>query len=142
MKSCGSVVFRKDRQVEYLLLQSGSRARPGPWDFSKGEVDYGETEKNTALRELREETGITDVRFLEGFREEISYFYRREGKIILKTAVFFLFETWSSEVKLSWEHIGYEWLVYDQALERLSFANSRKILMKAQGFLTRTDFSK
>src|SRR4030042_3726068 len=129
-KSCGSVVFRKDKQIEYLLLQTGSLANPGFWDFSKGEVDNGETEEATALRELKEETGITDVRFIEGFREEIAYFYRREGKTMQKTAVFFLVETTSVEVKLSWEHIAYDWLVYEKTLERLKFENSREVLKK------------
>jgi 8-oxo-dGTP pyrophosphatase MutT (NUDIX family) len=138
VKSCGSVVFRRNKQIEYLLLETGSPANPGFWDFSKGEVDNGETEETTALRELKEETGITDVRFIEGFREEISYFYRREGKTMQKTAVFFLVETTSIEVKLSWEHIAYEWLAYEKALERLRFRNSRKVLEKAHVFLAQT----
>jgi bis(5'-nucleosidyl)-tetraphosphatase len=136
VKSCGSVVFRKNKQIEYLLLQTGSVEHPGFWDFSKGEVDNGETEKETALRELREETGITEARFVEGFREEISYFYRHEDKTIMKTAVFFLVETASSEVEISWEHVAFEWLVYEKALERVKFANSKKVLKKAQDFLT------
>jgi bis(5'-nucleosidyl)-tetraphosphatase len=138
IKSCGSVIFKRSSQVEYLLLQGGSVAHPGFWDFSKGEVENGEIETDTALRELKEETGISDAHLREGFREEISYFYRQEGKTILKTAVFFLFETKQSEVKLSWEHIGYEWLVYETAVERLTHSNSRKVLKKAHDFLTQT----
>lgn len=79
IKSCGSVVFKKANEVEYLLLQGGSLVRPF-WDFSKGEVDNGETETDTALRELKEETGITDVRLIEGFREEIHYFSSNRAK--------------------------------------------------------------
>ena len=135
IKSCGSIVFKKGKLVEYLLLQSGSRAHPGPWDFSKGEVDNDETETDTALRELKEETGIIDVHVVEGFREEISYFYNRGGKTILKTAVFFLCETKQSEVKLSWEHIACEWLTYEKAMERLRYPNSRKVLKKAHDLL-------
>lgn len=137
IKSCGSVVFKKANEVEYLLLQGGSLVRPF-WDFSKGEVDNGETETDTALRELKEETGITDVRLIEGFREEIHYFFKQQGKTIFKTAVFYLFETRQKEVKLSWEHIGYEWLVYEKAMERLTFSNSRKVLKKAYDFLSMT----
>jgi 8-oxo-dGTP pyrophosphatase MutT (NUDIX family) len=141
LKSCGSVVFKRGNQVEYLLLRGGSLVRPGPWDFSKGEGDTGETETVTALRELKEETGIIDAHQLEGFREQIRYFFRRGGKTIVKTVVFFLFETRQSEVKLSWEHISYEWLVYEKAMERLTFLNSRKVLKKAHDFLARTHAS-
>ena len=136
VKSCGCVVFTRKQQIKYLLLQTGSAVKPGFWDFSKGEVDKGENEKDTALRELKEETGITDVHLIEGFREEISYFYRYGGKTKQKTVVFFLVETATVEVKLSWEHIAFEWLVYEKAFERLKFENSRKVLKKAHDFLS------
>lgn len=138
IKSCGSVVFMKGNQVEYLLLQGGSVGRSGSWDFCKGEVDIGETETDTAIRELKEETGMMDTYLMEGFREEIRYFFKVRGKTMLKTAVFFLFETGQSEVKLSWEHIAYEWLVYEKAMERLTHSNSRNVLKKAQDFLLKT----
>ena len=74
-KSCGAVVFKRDGEVEYLLLHYEA----GHWDYVKGQVEQDESEKDTVTRELKEETGITDARFIEGFREEISYFYRRRG---------------------------------------------------------------
>lgn len=130
-KSCGAVVFRKNREVEYLLLHYEA----GHWDYVKGQVEPNETEKVTVTRELKEETSIEDARFIEGFREEISYFYRREGKTILKKVIFFLLEAKESEVRLSYEHIGYEWLTFQKAMERLTFLNARKILIKAHDFL-------
>ena len=130
-KSCGAVVFRKNREVEYLLLH----CEAGHWDYVKGQVEPNETEKVTVTRELKEETSIEDARFIEGFREEISYFYRREGKTILKKVIFFLLEAKESEVRLSYEHIGYEWLTFQKAMERLTFLNARKILIKAHDFL-------
>jgi len=130
-KSCGAVVFRKNREVEYLLLHYEA----GHWDYVKGQVEPNETEKVTVTRELKEETSIEDARFIEGFREEIGYFYRREGKTILKKVIFFLLEAKESEVRLSYEHIGYEWLTFQKAMERLTFLNARKILIKAHDFL-------
>ena len=130
-KSCGAVVFRKGREVEYLLLHYEA----GHWDYVKGQVEPSETERDTVVRELKEETSIEDVRFVEGFREEISYFYRREGKTILKRVIFFLLEAKKSEVRLSYEHIGYEWLTFQKAMERLTFSNARKVLTKAHDFL-------
>ena len=132
-KSCGAVVFKRNGEVQYLLLHYEA----GHWDYVKGQVEPEESEKNTVVRELREETGITDARFIEGFREEISYFYRREGKTVHKEVIFFLIETKDSNVKLSYEHIGYKWLNYEKAMERLTFANAKKVLAKAQEFLRR-----
>lgn len=130
-KSCGAVVFRKNREVKYLLLHYEA----GHWDYVKGEVEKGESERDTVVRELMEETGITDTRFIEGFREEISYFFKMGGRTVYKEAVFFLMETETSEVVLSFEHTGYEWLDYQKAIERLTFENAKNILRKAHTFL-------
>jgi bis(5'-nucleosidyl)-tetraphosphatase len=130
-KSCGAVVFKRDGEVEYLLLHYEA----GHWDYVKGQVEQHESEKDTVTRELKEETGITDARFIEGFREEISYFYRRRGRTVHKEVIFFLIETKDSNVKLSYEHVGYEWLNYEKAMAKLTFANAKKVLAKAHEFL-------
>ena len=66
-KSCGAIVcLTKDSELLYLLLHYTS----GHWDFVKGNVEVNETEKETVVRELREETGITDACFVEEFREK------------------------------------------------------------------------
>ena len=67
-KSCGAVVFLKKTEVNYLLLRYGA----GHWDFVKGNIEPNESEKETVIRELQEETGIVDARFIEGFRILIS----------------------------------------------------------------------
>jgi 8-oxo-dGTP pyrophosphatase MutT (NUDIX family) len=130
-KSCGAVVFKKNGGVEYLLLHYEA----GHWDYVKGQVEPEESEKDTVFRELKEETGITNACFFEGFREEISYFYRREGRTVYKEVIFFLIETEDSNVKLSYEHVGYEWLSYEKAMAKLTFANAKKVLAKAHEFL-------
>jgi 8-oxo-dGTP pyrophosphatase MutT (NUDIX family) len=130
-KSCGAVVFKRDGEVQYLLLHYEA----GHWDYVKGQVEPHETEKDTVTRELEEETGIVNARFVEGFREEINYFYRREGKTVYKEVIFFLIESKDSRVKLSYEHVGYEWLNYEKAMAKLTFANAKKVLLKAHEFL-------
>jgi len=130
-RSCGAVVFRKNGPVKYLLLHYET----GHWDFVKGQVEEGETEEETARRELLEETGIADAQFIRDFRERISYFYRRESKTVYKEVIFLLAETRRSEVTLSYEHVGYAWLPYEEALERLPFKNAKAVLRKAHGFL-------
>jgi bis(5'-nucleosidyl)-tetraphosphatase len=131
-KSCGAVVFiKKDNSTKYLLLNYAA----GHWDFVKGNVELNETEKETVLRELKEETGITDATFIDGFKETIAYFYRRQGLTVHKEVVFFIIETHAEKVEVSFEHVGYIWLDYQHALEKLSFKNAKDVLQKAHDFL-------
>lgn len=76
-RSAGIVLFRDDSGKKlFLLLHYPS----GHWDFVKGRIEKGEQEKEAAIREAREETGITDVEFIEGFEEKIHYTYQYDGK--------------------------------------------------------------
>ena len=79
--------------------------------------------KTNCCRELQEETSITDAQFVEDFREAIAYFYRRQGLTIHKEVVFFVMESYTDKVELSFEHVGYAWLDYQHAMEKLSFKN-------------------
>ncbi len=132
-KSCGAVVYNKTPETKYLLLQYEA----GHWDFVKGNVEQGETEKQTTVRELGEETGIIDAKFIEGFRQKIGYYYKRQGSTVYKEVVFFLMESPSPKVTLSFEHIGYAWLTYKEAMEKLTFKNARDVLQKACDYLTK-----
>ncbi len=131
-KSCGAVVFIKNADAtKYLLLNYAA----GHWDFVKGNVELNESEKETVIRELKEETSITEAQFLDGFREVIAYFYRRQGLTIHKEVVFFIMEAYTDKVELSFEHIGYAWLDYQHAMEKLTFKNAKDVLQKARDFL-------
>ncbi len=130
-KSCGAVVFLKGSEAKYLLLRYGA----GHWDFVKGNVEPNESEKGTVLRELQEETGIVDAKFIGDFRQKIEYFYRRQGTTIRKQVVFFLMETHTEQVKLSFEHVGYTWLNYQSAMKKLTFKNAKDVLQKAHEVL-------
>jgi len=127
-KSCGAIVFLKRSRVQYLLLHY----QAGHWDFVKGNVEPNESEQETVIRELQEETGITDAKFIEDFKERIEYFYRRQGSTVRKEVIFFLMETETEKVKISYEHVGYKWLDYKQAMEKLTFKNAKDVLQKAQ----------
>ena len=129
-RSCGAGVFYKNVQVKYLLLQYEA----GHWDFVKGNVEPNESEADTVLRELKEETGIVATQLIEGFRGQIQYFYRRQGETIQKEVVFYLIQADTERVELSFEHVGYEWLNYQHALERLTFKNAKEVLQKAHAF--------
>ena len=107
----------------------------GHWDFVKGNVEPNENEKETVVRELKEETAITDAQFMDGFKETIAYFYRRQGLTVNKEVVFFVMESHTEKVELSFEHIGYIWLDYKRAMEKLTFKNAKDVLQKAHDFL-------
>ncbi|MDD2806986.1 MAG: NUDIX domain-containing protein [Patescibacteria group bacterium] len=136
-KTIGIVVFRREGQgIRYLLLHHGGSY----WNFPKGRQEAGETEIESALRELHEETGITDIKIVDGFKEEYDYDFDseiingvREKKY--KTAIFFLGEVASAEITISSEHIDSGWFDYDKALERSFFQQGQNLLKKANQFL-------
>lgn len=130
-KSCGAIVFVKNVEVNYLLLHYEA----GHWDFVKGNVEPSESERDTVIRELREETGIVDAQFIDDFKEKIEYFYRRQGTTIHKEVVFFLIEAHTEKIELSYEHVGYDWLDYQRAMEKLTFKNAKDMLQNAHEFL-------
>ncbi|MDR2700402.1 MAG: NUDIX domain-containing protein [Nitrososphaerota archaeon] len=134
-KSCGALIYLKNgSELFYLLLHYES----GHWDFVKGNIEINETEKETVVRELREETGITDATFVDEFREKIEYYYRRrQGETVHKEVIFYLMETNTKTIELSFEHVGSTWLNYTQAMEKLTFKNAKDLLKKANMFLNK-----
>jgi 8-oxo-dGTP pyrophosphatase MutT (NUDIX family) len=132
-RSAGAIVFYLDGTIEpeYLLLHYNANH----WDFPKGNIEAGENEKQAALREIREETGITDVEFLEDFRMKISYKYRHSRRIVEKEVVLFLAQTHTRQVTLSHEHIGFAWKKFDDAMQQLTYRNARNLLLAAKDYL-------
>lgn len=138
-KSAGAIIFRKEnKKIYYLLLHypSSAKAPKDYWDLPKGHVEKGEKELDTVRREVEEETGLKDIKFIEGFKEWIKYFFKFRGKNVLKFVTFYLGETKTKTVKVSFEHLGFEWLPYEAALKRLTFKNAKEILQKANDFLS------
>ena len=132
-KSCGVVLFNSGKVL--LLRHSPLSSRGGGhWDFPKGHIDDGETEIQTALRELEEETGIAHANVIDGFRETITYTFSGGKKQIGKEVVFFIATTKESKVTLSHEHIDYSWLDFDSAFSRLTYDNARQVLRSAIDF--------
>jgi hypothetical protein len=78
------------------------------------------------------------VKLIDGFRRKIEYFYRREKKSVHKEVVFLLAETKKDDVKLSFEHQAYGWFSFQEALENVTYNNSRRILLQAQKYLEET----
>lgn len=132
-RSAGAIIFRRmEGRIRYLLLHYCYKTYY--WDFPKGNIERGEQEKDTVRREVKEETGLENIKFIDGFKEKISYFYRREGKTVFKTVTYFLVKSEEERVRLSEEHIGYEWVDYETAKSKLR-ENSKRVLEKANKFL-------
>ena len=132
-KSAGIVLFRNDSDKnEFLLLNYPQ----GHWDFVKGKIEQNETSHETALRETKEETGITNIKFVDGFEESVEYDFRFKKENIHKKVIFFLAKTNEKNIKLSHEHNDYLWLEYNDALKKTTFENAKNVLTKANEFLS------
>jgi 8-oxo-dGTP pyrophosphatase MutT (NUDIX family) len=133
-KSAGAVVFRREGgKVKFLILKYKFKSEY--WDFPRGNIEKGEKPEDTALREIKEETGIENVKIFKNFREIVKWFYRRENELVSKEVIYFLAQTEEEKVKLSEENVGYEWLDYESALKKLK-PNSKRVLEKAKNFLS------
>jgi len=134
-KSAGIVLFRNDSDKnEFLLLNYPQ----GHWDFVKGKIERNETSHETALRETKEETGISNIEFINGFEESVEYDFRFKKENIHKKVIFFLAKTDEKNIKLSHEHNDYLWLEYSDALKKTTFENAKNVLTKANEFLSNT----
>lgn len=133
--SSGVVLFRReDGKILFLLLHYPS----GHWDFVKGKMEEGESPHETAIRETNEETGITDIEFLDNFEEWIQYNFQFQGELVQKKVVFFLGETKTKDVKISHEHLNFTWMDYATAMEKTTFDNAKTVLSKSYSLLSKT----
>ncbi|MEM5832048.1 MAG: NUDIX domain-containing protein [Candidatus Aenigmatarchaeota archaeon] len=135
-RSAGFILFRiENNKPKFLILQYENY-----FDFPRGNIEKGETELLAAKRELAEETGIEKIKVYPFFKETITWFYRKNKETIKKTVSYFLAESEEKDVKISFEHKGYAWVTYEEAMNLLKFENSRKILEKAIKFIESTNF--
>ena len=126
-KSCGAIVYRKFHgNTEILLIK---HVNSGHWSFPKGHVESGETEIETAQREIMEETGI-DVIIDASFRETVSYSPKRGNQ---KIVVYFLAKAKNSDFIPQEEEIAdIKWVEIGRAQSVLSYENDRCIVAKAK----------
>lgn len=128
-KSCGGVMYtHKDGKRMYILITNIS----GHIGFPKGHVEAGESERQTALREIYEETGVT-TDIIEGFRE--SYNYLING-FVKKKAVYFLASFEEKDIQMNIREISeYRLLSFEDAYAILNFKHDKDILKKADKFI-------
>lgn len=140
-KSAGIIFFNNLKSERLYLVIRASRLdqeklKPEFWDFPKGLLEVGEQGIDAAIRESKEETGIENFKIIDGFKETVQYFTKRDEKTALKFAAMFLAECFDENIKLSWEHDKYEWLKFSEAREKISRTEMKKTLEKADIFLT------
>ena len=135
-QSAGVIVYRINPEgiTEFLLLNGDAIG----WGFPKGHVDKGESMPQTAKRETYEETSLKISKLEPGFKEEVTYFLKKNwstGKQYktpkLKSVVYFLAEVpYKSKVKISHEHVCFVWLPYSKAKKKQLF--NKKLLKYAK----------
>ena len=126
-KSCGAIVFRKFHgNIELLLIK---HANGGHWSFPKGHVEAGETEVETAIREIREETGI-EVMIDPTFREIVSYYPKRDIK---KDVIYFIAKAKTYDYTPQEEEISQiKWVELDRVHQLLTYDNDKQLVNKAR----------
>jgi len=136
-KSVAVIIFRKEEDFRFLLLyRPASEHYKEAWEFPKGNVEAGEREKETGIREVAEETGLKpeQLEFYD-FHDKVSFFYRNEQQeLVNKEITFLMAKTIKSEIKISSEHSMYRWAPYLEAFDLLSQKNTKDVLRKAYEF--------
>ena len=147
-KSVGAIVFHvAGNKIKFLLI----KYRNGHWEFPRGHVENNETESDTMKREIKEETNITQLRVIDGFREVMSFSYKAHGQELVKRkkdnsciyvhkkVVLYLVQTETIGVTISHEHQSFQWVTYHDAISQLTYQNARTILTLAYKKLKNMD---
>lgn len=130
-KSCGAVIYTVVDGKRLYLIEI---MRKGHASLCKGHVEGTESGHQTAVREIREETGL-EVKFVEGFRQTIEYSPYRDCS---KTVDFFLACADSTRVMVQEDEVReIEWLPFEEALKKLTFDSDRDVLKQAECFLNK-----
>jgi len=129
-KSCGAIVYRENNnELEFLLVYQNN----GHYSFPKGHVEKNETEVETALREIKEETNL-DVEIDINFRYVISYIV--ESKNVMKDAVYFVATPTSFDLKNQEGEIDEcVWNNYEKTMELLEFDNIKEVFENAYEYI-------
>jgi len=131
--AAGFILVRKHKSgLQYLMLRT---ARNSEAALPKGHTDSGETEMQTALRETAEESGLTDLDHRRDFRRVLKYEVRRAGRLWRKHVVLFTAYVRSGSVRLSDEHVSYEWLPLEAMYDAMPYLDVQKAIYAAALFL-------
>ena len=130
-KSCGAIVFTRDSgEIRYVLVQQ----KEGFHGFPKGHMEEGETERETALREIHEELGLKP-QLIEGFVTTDEH--PIPGKNVIKQMVYFLAEYSGQEIVIQEDELlAAPVVTYEEGMALFEYESSRRMLTEANDFLT------
>jgi 8-oxo-dGTP pyrophosphatase MutT (NUDIX family) len=127
-KSCGAVIYKKEDDYSFLILKHNS----GHYSFPKGHVENNESEIDTAIREIKEETNLNVI--IDGDFRVVNTYSPKEG--IVKDVVFFVAKAISYDVVVQEEEIdSIDWYSYDEALDIITYDSDKKILIDVYKYL-------
>lgn len=133
-KSCGAVIYTEvDGKRKYVIISN----LEGVYGFPKGHMEAGETEEETALREIKEEVGL-DVTLIEGFKTKADHTFFRGEEEILKKVVYFVATYKDQEFKRQEEELSnVELMDYETAMNSFQFENCCRVLTEVEEFLNK-----
>ena len=127
--SCGVVLVNLG---SILLLQYPQ----GHWDLPKGHVEKDDDNNyETAKRELKEETGISELSFIENFEYRTEYQFKNKGKRKSKQVYWYIATTEEISINLSKEHHNYVWLDWELAIEQATHTETKELIKTAYEFM-------
>ena len=128
-KSCGAVVVRETEECRQVLLL---KHLAGHWSYPKGHVEDGESEQQTALREIKEETGLS-VKLIPGFRKSVTF---SPAEHVIKDVIYFLARPLDGNLKAQPEEIEtIAWVDLTEAEQTLTYDDDRELLRQVRHFL-------
>ena len=130
--SCGAVVYtRKNDNILYVIIKSTE----GYFGFPKGHMEKNETEEQTAIREIFEETGLK-VNIIPGFKT-INEYPIPHKEVAIKRVIYFLAEYDNQNIRYQKDELlGAYLMTYEEAISLFQFDNLKKVLDKARDFIT------
>ena len=144
-RSAGVIPYRAgdDQGLVYLILHSATVRNPrAKWEFPKGGVETGESTREAAAREFREETSLVDWSFRDGFERTLSYTYIRRGRKVVKTVTYYIAEVRDpSHLARSPEHVEdpfgrwHCWGNFEQISQLLYHTKIRQVFAEADAWL-------
>lgn len=137
--SSGAVVYKKENDEYFFLLVYSVKNKE--WSFPKGHIEKNETELEAAKREIFEETGIKNLKFIDGFKFTDSYLTKgvlpeTKGETIIKNVIYYLCYSGSDFINPNNNEINNcKWFNFDAAIKALKFENQHKLLKQTLNLL-------
>lgn len=138
--TAGGIVFRPtadNKDIEILLIQDSKNR----WTIPKGHIEPGETAKQTALREIGEESGLKEVEAIS-WLGKIHFKYRRAEKLVLMTTQVYLVQSLDKNerpTKEKWMN-GIRWFTFSEALDAIEYADIEKLILIAKRKIRNGEF--